>query len=246
MPRKHKQLPQQPRPPRDRLARRPRLRDETLQDDVTFHHPMEHSSGDAGATNDILVVSLCRYYLQRNKQNMARILPYITCKSGISLRLIDWFVTNYAKKNNTIITRKHNNNVIHFNVYLSYRMQLKAYSKQQFDPFRRRDRIMLYYDIDKPVETTVGQLNFFRWMLQNDVIDFVHENAPAIEADMVASQKEASTSSPARASPVKKGSSKAAASKQSPVTRKKRTEISRCKATNTMTRMVGERVVSFE
>ncbi len=203
-------------------------------------------------TNDILMVSLSRYYSQKN--HMARILPYITCQSGVSLRLIDWFVTNYAKKNNTIITRQVSNNVVHFNVYLSYRAQLKAYSKQQFDPFRRRDRVMFYYDRNKSVETTVGQLNFFRWMLQNDVMEHVMANVVAIEADMVAAQKDAGAPVGGASSPTKAVDPKVAGARVNGKTsgaavvscRKKRTEISRCKATNTMTRMVGERVLSFE
>jgi len=34
------------------------------------------------------------------------------------------------------------------------------------------------------VETTVGQLNFFRWALSNLVIDYILENKQDIEKDM--------------------------------------------------------------
>ena len=82
-------------------------------------------------------------------------------------------------------------NIIHFNVYLSYRSQLKAYSKQLFDPFRRRDRIIFYYENDnKSIETTIGQLNFFRWVLQNDILQYINQNLKDIEKDMVRTQKE--------------------------------------------------------
>jgi hypothetical protein len=111
-------------------------------------------------SKDLLMSSLSKFY--SNKHNFNKIIPIIEGHSAISLRLIDWFVTNYSKKKNTIVTFEKNNNVIHFNVYLSYRSQLKAYSKQQFDPFRRRDRITFIAADQQTLETTIGQLNFFR------------------------------------------------------------------------------------
>jgi len=144
-------------------------------------------------SKDLLMISLSKFYSQKNNINkiLAIIEPSLSVKpeNRISLRLIDWFVTNYSKKNNTIITKEKNNNVIHFNVYLSYRSQLKAYSKQLFDPFRRRDRITFYFDTDKSIETTIGQLNMFRWILQNDILDYIHNNIDSIEKDMVSTQK---------------------------------------------------------
>ena len=47
-----------------------------------------------------------------------------------------------------------------FNVFLSYRSQLNAYSKKQFDPFCRRNRIDFYFNETQFITTTVGQLNF--------------------------------------------------------------------------------------
>ena len=126
------------------------------------------------------MVSLTQFYAQ--KGNMAAILPYINGNAPLSLRLIDWFVTNYVKRHTTIIEHEGGKFI---NVCISYLTQLKAYSKQQFDPFRRRDRITFHYDTDKVVETTVGQLNFFRWMLQNRVLQYVQDNALAIESAMI-------------------------------------------------------------
>lgn len=140
-------------------------------------------------SKDLLMISLSKFY--HTKSNVNKILPIIEGTSTVSLRLIDWFVTNFSKKNNTVITKEKNNNIIHFNVYLSYRSQLKAYSKQQFDPFRRRDRITFVYDESgKSVETTIGQLNFFRWILQNDILDYININLETIEKDMIKTQKE--------------------------------------------------------
>lgn len=138
-------------------------------------------------SKDLLMLSLSKYY---TKSTINKILPIIEGESNISLRLIDWFVTNYSKKYNTVVTKLHNNNIIHFNVYLSYRSQLKAYSKQSFDPFRRRDRITFFYDKENSIETTIGQLNFFRWIIQNDILDYIIQNLKDIEADMINIQKE--------------------------------------------------------
>lgn len=146
-------------------------------------------------TNDLLMIPLSKFY--QNKSNINTILPIIVANETkkkiskkISLRLIDWFVTNYSKKKETVITRKEDNNIIHFNVYLSYRNQLKAYSKKLFDPFRRRDRITFFYENKKYIETTIGQLNIFRWILENNILEYIKENFIQIESDMIKTQRE--------------------------------------------------------
>jgi hypothetical protein len=139
-------------------------------------------------SKDLLMISLSRFY--SNKIHINKIISLIEQKSDISLRLVDWFVTNYSKKNNTVITHEQNGNVIHFNVYLSYRNQLKAYSKEKFDPFRRNEHIVFYYDVDKFIETTHGQLNFFRWVIQNDILEYIKEKMSIIENDMLITQKQ--------------------------------------------------------
>ena len=139
-------------------------------------------------SKDLLMSSLSKFY--NVKVNISTIIPIIDGTSQVSLRLIDWFVTNYSKKYNIVITKEINKNIVHFNVYLSYRSQLKAYSKQLFDPFRRRDRITFQYDNNKSIETTIGQLNFFRWVIQNDILLYIYQNISHIEKDMIKTQKE--------------------------------------------------------
>ena len=110
--------------------------------------------------------------------------------SKISLRIVDWFVTNYTKKQNIILYNKKKKqskkNIIEeqFNIYLNYKGQLKAYSKKNFDPFCRRERIDFYYNNDNFIVTTIGQLNFFRWAIQNKIIDYINDNIDDIEKDM--------------------------------------------------------------
>ena len=38
--------------------------------------------------------------------------------------------------------------------------------------------------------TTVGQLNFFRWFIEKDILTYIQANREAIEADMVATLKQ--------------------------------------------------------
>jgi hypothetical protein len=134
---------------------------------------------------ELLLLSLSKFY-SSNLDKLEEILPIICKSSKISLRLIDWFVTNYCKKYNIVFVRKKNNNTDeYFNVYSNYRSQLKAFKKIQFDPFRRRERIDFYYASDKYIETTIGQLNFFRWFVENDLLEYVKDHNNAIEDDML-------------------------------------------------------------
>jgi len=131
---------------------------------------------------DLLMQSLIHFFT--NRENLDKVIPIITGKSIISLRILDWFVTNYSKKNNIhyqiIIYHKIKN----FIVYLDYKSQLKAYSKKQFDPFCRRERISFIDHDNNELITTVGQLNFFRWAIENNILEYILENYDIIENDM--------------------------------------------------------------
>jgi hypothetical protein len=113
-------------------------------------------------------------------------LKIITGESKISLRIVDWFATNYAKKNYTlyIIDQTVDNVARRFKVYDDYKLKLKAYSKKRFDPFCRWDRISIPYKDGNFIETTIGQLNFFKWALENKVIEYIQHNYDVIEKDM--------------------------------------------------------------
>jgi hypothetical protein len=132
---------------------------------------------------DLLMKSLTNFF--RININIDKILPVINGESNISLRILDWFVTNYSKKNNIIYDVKTSNNEIkQFMVHLDYKSQLKAYSKKQFDPFCRRERLTFIDQYNNEIITTAGQLNFFRWAIENNVIDYIQKNISVIENDM--------------------------------------------------------------
>ena len=69
-------------------------------------------------------------------------------------------------------------------MYDDYKLKLKAYSKKRFDPFCRWERISIPYKNGKYIETTIGQLNFFKWALENKVIEYIEQNYEIIEKDM--------------------------------------------------------------
>jgi hypothetical protein len=127
---------------------------------------------------ELIVSSLQRFYVTReDKEEIMRLLEGT---SAISLRLIDWFVTNYAKQHNVSYIL----NGQEFLVYTNYKSQLKAYSKKLFDPFCRRERIMFQLPGYPLFQTTVGKLNFFRWAIEKGVLNYIQLNLAKIEGAM--------------------------------------------------------------
>lgn len=132
--------------------------------------------------NDLLLRNLMKFY---NKDgNLDRIIKIINGHSELSIRIIDWFVTNYAKKNFVKYQIERNSRILNFKVYIDYKLKLKAYSKKRFDPFCRWDRITIPYSETESVQTTIGQLNFFKWALENKIIDYIQKHKEEIEYDM--------------------------------------------------------------
>ena len=131
--------------------------------------------------NNLLLEKLLQYY---NVKKLSKVINIINGKSKISLRLIDWFVTNYAKKNFIVYNVVENNKMKRFKVYQDYKLKLKAYSKKRFDPFCRWDRITIPYKKGTYIETTIGQLNFFKWYIENNIYTYIEKNYKIIENDM--------------------------------------------------------------
>jgi hypothetical protein len=142
---------------------------------------------------DFIVRWLQEFYNQPGR--LAEILPILTGTSPVSLRLIDWFVTNYSKKFNVSYPLADDTNPANparqFMVHFHYKREPKAYSKRLFDPFCRRERISFQIRGQAPIEeTTVGQLNFFRWAIEKGVIKYILEHVADVERDMNVSFRE--------------------------------------------------------
>jgi len=219
---------------------------------------------------NLLLEKLKLFY--ENKSHMKQLLEIINSTSKISLRIIDWFVTNYSKKNFVVIPVKKTTFVLgekvgtktkkrstkttekDVNVFLNYKAQLKAYSKKQFDPFCRRERIAFKYNESDSVVTTVGQLNFFKWAIENDILFYIGGHLKEIEDDMNQNIKKPNNKK-------KKGSKKSGCSQYAPTStivsiqkkstpkstgqRKKRRELS-TSAVKSLNKHGGTIVLSFD
>lgn len=125
---------------------------------------------------ELIINSLQRFYA--TNPNIAKIMPYLTGEAEISLRIIDWFVTKFSRKNFTA----YDLNGQRFVVYKSYKGQLDAYNKQYFDTNCRRERIQFSVAGYEPFITTIGKLNFFRWALESGLLDYIEANQESLKA----------------------------------------------------------------
>ena len=152
---------------------------------------------------EMLLRSLKEYY-KKKPNSLNIVFSIVTQKTGVSLRLLDWVVTNYAKTENV----KYIHNSKNVNIYRSYKGELDAYSKKKFDPFCRRERIFYnmkinehikinssdkkckqFVNLDNGFVTTVGQLNFFRWAIEHGIIKYALDNLECLEKNMLDSTK---------------------------------------------------------
>jgi hypothetical protein len=123
---------------------------------------------------ELVISSLQRFYA--SQPEIDKVLTYLNGEAPLSLRIIDWFVTKYSRKNFV----RYPLNGHEFLVYLSYKGQLKAYSKQYFDPNCRRERIMFTIPNNEAFMTTIGKLNFFRWALESNILEYMEAHEEEI------------------------------------------------------------------
>jgi len=173
------------------------------------------TSSDKNNEPEIIIVNpitffaareLCHYKIidsffeektESNPNEIIRMIDIINGKSNISLRILDWFVTKYSKKNfqiNDVDIHENDAKIdLTFDVRISYKAQLNNYKKRNFDPFRRRQKF--HYPCTQQgfhfgnnsnihVWTTLGQLNFFRWAIEKKIISYVEKHIDTITSEM--------------------------------------------------------------
>lgn len=114
----------------------------------------------------LLLESLTRFFSDtKNSEQLHDILSH---RKGISLRNLEWFVTNYSKSRHVTYTAP---NGKMFTVHVAYKSSLDGYSKRLFDPFCRTERIEF-----QGVTTTVAQLNFIKFTIVNGIIEYLENN----------------------------------------------------------------------
>ena len=153
-------------------------------------------------SNELLLNSLTSFYTN-NEEYKIILKKIINGKHELSLRMIDWLVTRFAKSNNIIYWINDNDDKIYnylpenddlikndkfkkITLYLDYRAQLKSFKKFNFDAFRRHKRIFFKINdkTDEFIETTIGQLNFFKWAFNNKIINYAIDNQKNIYENM--------------------------------------------------------------
>lgn len=131
----------------------------------------------------IILKSVEEYFSNKRNFNILKII--VDGSNCISRRTIEYFVTKYSNINNTtynIISS--NNKKLKFNVYSSYKDKLKCHKKKYFDPFGRGDRIP-FFSNNTCVITTVGQLNFYKWFIINDIYKYCMDNHSEIQSSLL-------------------------------------------------------------
>jgi len=113
--------------------------------------------------------------------NINTMINIIERTHKISPRLLDFFVTRYSYQYN--IKYKLSTGV-DFCVYASYKSQYQHHKKMFFDPFKRVPHITHVCDNGKVISSSVGQMNFFKWALDNEILDYVIKNINAITLNM--------------------------------------------------------------
>jgi len=125
---------------------------------------------------------LDKYFNNCTNDEITTMIDIINGNNLISLRFLDWFVTRYCYLykftiNVNNLYKKENN----FNINISYKAQLKSFKKKYFDPFRRKKKFYYHYSKNNLLLlTTIGQLNFFRWAINNDIIKYTTDNYKTI------------------------------------------------------------------
>lgn len=148
------------------------------------------------------IKSIDRFFSKIEENKINKMIDIIKKKSRITLRLLDWFITIYSKRKNISYEKKNKNKNNElgnkFYVNLCYKAQLKTYKKRYFDPFRRNGtqtttnstdnnndkdkggKFIYTFKNGKKICTTICQLNFFKWVFENEIVEYIDKNYDTI------------------------------------------------------------------
>ena len=152
------------------------------KDIYDFFKDISIVSYDITEKEKIVSKELARFY---DKEKIEKIKPIINQEHDISLRLIDWTLTNYSKKN-CIKYKLSNGRMI--DVFESYKNYMTSYKRNiLFDLFRRGKCSKVIYGNGKDdfIISGIKQLNSFRCVLEIELIEYRDiKNKEKIETDM--------------------------------------------------------------
>ena len=123
------------------------------------------------------------------------LIPVISGAHAVSIRIMDWYVTNYTLAHGTSYRwedpRSKESRV--FSVHLEYGTTLNSKGRLLFDPFRRGPRVLFSGSNGMVHESTLGQLFFWQWVTRYKVLATLTAsgNIQRVQAHMAKQQHDA-------------------------------------------------------
>lgn len=134
-------------------------------------------------SDEVLLESVLEWY-NEDPTRVDAFLSIVKRKNGMSLRVIDWLVTNYSKTKSVVLET----DGVPRDLNRDYQKNLSAYNKRNMDPFARKNKISIMVNGKESRNSTVGQLNFFRWFIKNGISSFLQKNKVLVEDHMKAAE----------------------------------------------------------
>lgn len=193
---------------RRRIPRKPKSASSKRRKGTKIPESLSYKVGmflcrDKPGQRDVSILLKCSAYYGSESLVEETLIPLITQKHRVSLRSLDWLVTNFSKKNYLVCLKfdREKNIAIQFtNIYNSYDDRLHRNNRKKFDPFRRRTRVYFQHGVDW-YETTVGQLWFLKWVVCSGILDYAESHIDEINEDMsITNEKNREEKERARAS----------------------------------------------
>lgn len=131
---------------------------------------------------DLIIYYVNKYY-RTNPGVIDKVIAIILGNSKITISLIEWVVVVYADIRNIAVNAEGTGSTPFF-IHRAYKAQLKSFKKSNFDPFCRGKKICFNYGKEKYIITTTGQLNFFRWLCENNILTYIENNCDFLIAEM--------------------------------------------------------------
>jgi hypothetical protein len=153
--------------------------EETPTSSARRKYDVVENTDELPARMKLLLDSLAEFY--QNGYFETIVWPIVNAKMKVNTRLLDWFVTNYSLAFPVVYPNPKNPDGEPFNVHDSYEQYENVWKKKLFDPFKRGQRIM-FTVAGVSYETTIAQLNFFRWAIQFGVIQWTIDHKDEIQA----------------------------------------------------------------
>ncbi|CAN0300533.1 unnamed protein product [Ectocarpus sp. 6 AP-2014] len=136
--------------------------------------------GNLSLSDLCLLESILAWY-NEDESNVRSFVEVVKRKNGMSLRVIDWLVTNFSKIHSVVINAQSG---IPVDLNRDYQKNLVAYNKKNMDPFARRNKIKISMFGKEERSSTVGQLNFLRWYYKNGINVYLNKHRDMVEHDM--------------------------------------------------------------